>query len=73
MTNPEKLQSLSPVRLLLGYDKEGNFSSTLIETKEQFVVAIDKYVDGKVFKLTESQNLEWYRTQVKKYKKLKER
>jgi len=49
MTNEEKLKSLNPCRLILGYDKEGNFSSVICETKEDMIIAMDKYVGGKVF------------------------
>jgi hypothetical protein len=70
MTPDQKLQSLSPVRLIIGYDKEGNFSSVICETKEDMVVAMDKYVGGKVYELVLSKELDWYKNKIEKHKKL---
>lgn len=69
MTPDQKLQSLSPVRLIIGYDKEGNFSSVICETKEDMIVAIKKYEEFKVFKLIESETGEWYRNKMGVFEK----
>lgn len=69
MTNDQKLQSLNPCRIIIGYDAQGNFSSTLIEYKEEMIIAMEKYVGGRVYELKESKEFDWYKNKIEKHKK----
>jgi len=73
MTTEQKLKSLNPCRIIIGYDANGNFLSTIIETKEEFIIALERMENFRIYKLSEcEQEPEWFKTQAKKYKKLKE-
>lgn len=72
MDRVEKLKSMKPCRLIVGYDVDGKFSSTLCESKEDMVEGMKRYEGFRVFLLRESEHeMDWWMNKAMMFEKRK--
>ena len=74
MDRVKKLESMKPCRLIIGYDKDGLFSSILCESKEDMVEGMKRFEGFRVFLLRESEyEMDWWKNKVMLFEKRKKK
>lgn len=74
MTNEEKLLNYQPNILIVGYDADGNFSSTVCCGREYVSAALPRYVEFKFYWLRGSnRGMDYWRNKAGVFAKQKEK